>query len=88
MLRWFTAPFPPPPRWVAKASVDDPAGPESWSATHPPNGSARGLVWLRSSNRKRPVTLFPICPQHSVSLGGSPSGPLRPRAPHSHLEGP
>lgn len=88
MLRLFTAPFPPSPRWVAKASVDDPAGPGSWSATHPPNGSARGLVWLRSSNRKRPVTLFPICPQHSVSLGGSPSGPLRPRAPHSHLEGP
>lgn len=45
---------------------------------HPPaprHGSSRGLVWLRSSNRKRPVTLFPICPQHSVSLGGSPSGP-------------
>lgn len=77
MLRWFTAPFPPPPRWVAKASVDDPAGPGSWSATPPAprHGSSRGLVWLRSSNRKRPVTLFPICPQHSVSLGGSPSGP-------------
>lgn len=69
MLRWFTAPFPPPPRWVAKASVDDPAGPESWSSTHPPQRFCPRACVAEEQQQKTPCHPVSYLPTALSVLG-------------------